>query len=226
MNQKVFFKTRTEPVFETSFWNAGGLSNDKFTELKTIVLSNDLDVMGILEVGAAAYNEEYFNLTGYQKFVVNHSRQIASGITVFVKVFLKAKLNASRQMTTDDKLEFVQMHIWRQDTRIKVFFLYNPPNNKPDFGSILLNWDSKSLILGDFNAPSTRWDYMVTSCIGSIVENLIDSNPVDCIENEANSPTFLSYSEGVSHPDLLLTHPTLSERVQHKLIDSPGGDGH
>ncbi|GFQ97791.1 hypothetical protein TNCT_347801 [Trichonephila clavata] len=208
-----------------SFWNAGGLTNDKFTELKTIVLNNDLDVMGI-KCGAAADNKEYFNLNDYQKFVLKRSRQIASGIIVFVKLSLKTKLIASRQMTTDDKLEFVQMHIWRQDTPIRVFFLYNPLNNKPDFDCILLNWDSKSLILGDFKAPSTRWGYMATSCIGSIVENLIDSNPIDFIENEENSPTFLSYSGGVSHPDLLLTHPALSDRVQNKLIDSPGGAGH
>ncbi|GFR14350.1 hypothetical protein TNCT_355711 [Trichonephila clavata] len=129
-------------------------------------------------------------------------------------------------MTTDGKLEFVQMHIWRQDTRIKVFFPYNSPNNKPDFDSILLNWDSKSLILGYFNAPSTRWGYMATSCIGSIFENLIDSNPIDFIENEENSPTFLSYSGGVTHPNLLLTHPTFSDRAQHKLIDRAGGAGH
>ncbi|GFQ95111.1 hypothetical protein TNCT_576021 [Trichonephila clavata] len=135
--------------------------------------------MSIVECGAAADNEEYFNLTGYQKFVLRRSRQIASGIIVFVKLSLKAKLIAFRQMTTGDKLEFVQMHIWRQDTPIRVFFLYNPSNNKPDFDSILLNWDSISLILGDFNAPSTRWGYMATSCIGSIDENLIDSNPVD-----------------------------------------------
>ncbi|GFR02279.1 hypothetical protein TNCT_407501 [Trichonephila clavata] len=67
---------------------------------------------------------------------------------------------------------------------------------------------------------------MATSCIGSIVENLSDSNPIDFIENEENSPTFLSYSGGVSYPDLLLTCPTLSDRVQHKLIDCPGGSGH
>ncbi|GFR28289.1 hypothetical protein TNCT_376841 [Trichonephila clavata] len=67
---------------------------------------------------------------------------------------------------------------------------------------------------------------MATSRIGSKIENLIDSNPIDLIENEENSTTLLSYSGGVSHPDLLLMHPTLSDRVQHKLIDSPGGAGH
>ncbi|GFR22983.1 hypothetical protein TNCT_295431 [Trichonephila clavata] len=67
---------------------------------------------------------------------------------------------------------------------------------------------------------------MVTSYIGSIVENLTESNPINFIENEENSPTFLSYSGGVSHPDLLLMHPTLSGRVQHKVIDSPGSARH
>ncbi|GFS63844.1 hypothetical protein TNIN_60381 [Trichonephila inaurata madagascariensis] len=95
------------------------------------------------------------------------STQIASGIIVFVKLSLNAKLIASHQMTTDDELEFVQMHIWRQAIRIKVFFLHNPPSNNPDFDSILLNWNSKCRI-GDFNAPSTRWGYMATFFIDSI----------------------------------------------------------
>ncbi|GFX22679.1 hypothetical protein TNCV_2994141 [Trichonephila clavipes] len=65
---------------------------------------------------------------------------------------------------------------------------------------------------------------MATSCIGSIVE--IDSKPIDFVENEENSPTFLSFGGGVFHPDLLLTDPTLSDKVHHKLIDSPGSAGH
>ncbi|GFY41889.1 hypothetical protein TNIN_290521 [Trichonephila inaurata madagascariensis] len=68
--------------------------------------------------------------------------------------------------------------------------------------------------------------YGATSCIGSLVENLIDSNPLDFIENEENSPIFLSFGGGVSHPDLLLTDPTLSDIVHHKLIDSLGSAGH
>ncbi|GFS48995.1 hypothetical protein TNIN_45161 [Trichonephila inaurata madagascariensis] len=158
--------------------------------------------------------------------LLKYSRQIASGIIVFVKLSLNAKLIAYRQMTTDDNLEFVQMHIWRQAIRIRVFFLHNPTNNKPDFDSILLNWYSKCLILGHFNASSNRWGYTATSFIGSIVENLVDSNTIDFIENEENSPTFLFFGRGVSHSDLLLTLPALSDRVHHKLIDSPGSSGH
>ncbi|GFR26037.1 uncharacterized protein TNCT_189291 [Trichonephila clavata] len=111
MNQKIFSKTRTKPVFKISFWNTGGLTNGKFTELKTIVLNNDLDLLDIVESGAAADNEEYFNLTSCQKFGLKHSRQIASGIIIFVKLSPKAKLISPFQMTTDDKLQFVEMHI-------------------------------------------------------------------------------------------------------------------
>ncbi|GFR26423.1 hypothetical protein TNCT_422751 [Trichonephila clavata] len=88
------------------------------------------------------------------------------------------------------------------------------------------NWDNKSLILGYFNAPSSRWGYMVTSCIGSTVENIIVSNPINFIENEEISPTSMSFGGSVSHADLLLIHPTLSDNIQHKLIYSPGGVGH
>ncbi|PRD21787.1 UNVERIFIED_CONTAM: hypothetical protein NCL1_50839 [Trichonephila clavipes] len=66
---------------------------EKSEELKTNVLNNDLDVMGIVESGAAADNDEYFNLRGYQKFVLKHLRQTASSIIVFVKLSPKGKIN-------------------------------------------------------------------------------------------------------------------------------------
>ncbi|GFW49371.1 hypothetical protein TNCV_3058781 [Trichonephila clavipes] len=61
--------------------------------------------------------------------------------------------------------------------------------------------------------------------VPAIAENLIDSNPMDIIENEENSPTFISFSGSVSNPNLLLTRPTLSDKVQLKLTDSLGGAG-
>ena len=67
--------------------------------------------MGIVESGAAADNKEYFNILGYQKFVLKCSRQIASGIIVFIKLSLKAKLVASCKMTAEDKLEFFKIHV-------------------------------------------------------------------------------------------------------------------
>ncbi|GFS29006.1 hypothetical protein TNIN_398581 [Trichonephila inaurata madagascariensis] len=87
----------------------------------------------------------------------------------WIKAICRKDFDPSKysKMTTDDELEFVQMHIWRQAIRIKVFFLHNPPSNNPDFDSILLNWNSKCRI-GDFNAPSTRWGYMATFFIDSI----------------------------------------------------------
>ena len=113
---KVFSKVTTKPAFKIFFWIAGSLTPDKFTEMKIIILNNDFEIMGIVEKGATADNEEYFNIPGYWKFELKHSRQIACGINVFVKLSLKAKLVASCQMTAKNKLEYMKMHAWRQET--------------------------------------------------------------------------------------------------------------
>ncbi|GFQ67139.1 hypothetical protein TNCT_411891 [Trichonephila clavata] len=67
---------------------------------------------------------------------------------------------------------------------------------------------------------------MVISCNGRIVKNLSDSNLIDLFESEENSPSPLSFSGSVSHPDLLLAHPALPYKVQLKLIDIQGSAGH
>ncbi|GFQ82129.1 hypothetical protein TNCT_285491 [Trichonephila clavata] len=161
MNQKVLFKTRTETVSKISFWNAGGLTNDKFTELKTIVLNNDLDAMGIVEGGAAADNEEYFNLTGYQKFVLKHSKQITSGI-VFVKLSLKLNKQilrnepikkGSKKLTTDKDISsafcghYARVSNYRPIIKILKSDLKPQQNNSSDF---------QQLFNDDFNLDELR----------------------------------------------------------------------
>ncbi|KAG8171278.1 hypothetical protein JTE90_008255, partial [Oedothorax gibbosus] len=75
-------------------------------------------------------------------------------------------------------------------------------------------------------AHSRRWGYDNIDAVGCIVENFIDSAPIEFIENRDGSPTFLSYKGATSHPDLLLAHPFVSNQIEHTLLPAPGGAGH
>ena len=79
--------------------------------MKSIILNYDFDIMGIVESGAASDNEEYFNTFGYQKFVLKQFKTNCFWHYYFVKLSLQGKLIASHQGTTEDKLEFMKIHL-------------------------------------------------------------------------------------------------------------------
>ncbi|GFR19322.1 hypothetical protein TNCT_625641 [Trichonephila clavata] len=123
-------------------------------------------------------------------------------------------------------LEAVEIDAWRGDLHYSVFFLYNPPNNRPNLDCLLDGWSRRSLLFGDFNAHSQKWGYSNTDAVGSIVENFIDSAPIEYIENKDSDPTFFSFGGATSHPDLVLAHPNLLNQITHMLLSAPGGAGH
>ncbi|GFQ66483.1 hypothetical protein TNCT_709891 [Trichonephila clavata] len=109
-------------------------------------------------------------------------------------------------MTDFDRLEAVEINAWRGDLHYRVFFLYNPPNNRPNLDCLFDGWSRRSLLFGDFNAHSQRWGYSNTDTVGSIVENFIDSAPIEYIENKDSDPTFLSF--GGANPIRILCWPS------------------
>lgn len=93
-----------------------------------------------------------------------------------------------------------------------------------------LQWLEDSLtpttvVLGDFNAPSTRWGYDRTSAVGRAIEDFVDENPVAVIEKEGRLPTLLAYNGGKGHPDLVLAHSSLTDCLDHHLMHAPGAVG-
>ncbi|GFW08092.1 hypothetical protein TNCV_2978591 [Trichonephila clavipes] len=77
------FKGKDRPSLKVLFWNAGGLTIDKFIELKTVISKESLDAIGIAETGSSADNLRFFPLKGYKSYSLECSRQIASGIVIF-----------------------------------------------------------------------------------------------------------------------------------------------
>ncbi|KAG8185640.1 hypothetical protein JTE90_018517 [Oedothorax gibbosus] len=124
-------------------------------------------------------------------------------------------------MSDSDTLEAFEIRVWKQNMGHRITFVYNPPRNKPDLDCLIQDWNKRSIILGDFNAHSTRWGYRQSCVIGKLMEDFIDSSEIDCIENDGGQPTFLSFGGASSHPDLLLTHPNLSPHINHSLLAPP-----
>ncbi|KAG8184194.1 hypothetical protein JTE90_015559 [Oedothorax gibbosus] len=181
---KCSFKGKGNPSLKILFWNAGGLTQDKFTELKQISYTESPDVIGIVESGASDDNLKYFPFKNYTTFSLQRSRQIVSGIVIFVKNNLIAKPYIKHVMSDSDTLEAFEIRVWKQNMGHRITFVYNPPRNKPDLDCLIQDWNKRSIILGDFNAYSTRWGYRQSCVIGKLMEDFIDSGEIDFIENE------------------------------------------
>ncbi|GFY79417.1 hypothetical protein TNIN_330221 [Trichonephila inaurata madagascariensis] len=127
-------------------------------------------------------------------------------------------------MNSHDKLEAICIDAWKNGIHFKLVGLYNPPNNVLDLERIVgINSHRNTIIVGDFNAHSTRCGYSNTSVTGKAVDELLDNSSVTRIPAK---PTFLSYGDHSSTPGLALTHANLSHRSELSLKDPVDGSGH
>lgn len=210
------------------FWNAGGLVEAKIIEFDQILSEEKPYVFGIVEVGLLTEIEDKLRniFPNYQLKVLERDRQISSGILIGVKNDLVNDFHIIKHMNDDldDKLEAVKIVVWKDGVKLPITFVYNPPRNVPDLE--LLQTDSKMLLIGDFNAPSTRWGYRRTTPVGKAIEDFLDSHTIKLIQNDNNEPTFISYIGATSNPDMVFCHDDLADNVKQNPIDSAGGFGH
>ncbi|VDO11690.1 unnamed protein product [Rodentolepis nana] len=82
------------------------------------------------------------------------------------------------------------------------------------------------MLLGDFNAHSTRWGYKDTNIAGKEIEDILNSNPLVLIYSNEDSATYLHYNGTRTTPDLLLPSSDISEHTLCKIIDDPENELH
>ena len=206
------------------FWNAGGLSNSKHAELKVNAFRHDADIIIIVEAGASTDATCFYEITDYSLYVIKRSRQVASGIIAYVRNLYASKSTIIHEMDNQDKLEAISIDIWKNGVHFTVIGLYNPPNNVPNLDLIMnMSQHHNTIVVGDFNAHSTRWGYSSSNATGKCVEDMLDQSSLIRIPSD---PTFLSYAGHTSTPDLALAHANLSSRVMLYLKDPLEGCGH
>ncbi|XP_014293152.1 uncharacterized protein [Halyomorpha halys] len=205
------------------FWNAGGLTQDKYTELKVFIAKNEIDIFAIAEAGKSTEDIQYYQIPGYKVTSLKRTQQIASGIVIGVKTQYAIKVNIMHEMNVGDKHE---AQITVDNKRLNFYFIYNPSKNKCDLSWLENLWDNRALVMGDFNGHSPISGYKSSDTTGSIVENFLECGPVVYIENADNEPTFFAYNGQQTHPDLVLSHPRLENKLSLKLYQATGSSGH
>lgn len=128
-------------------------------------------------------------------------------------------------MTNTDRLEAIYLSVWKDKIKYPFCALYNPPNNKANY-DILPN-ETDCILFGDFNSPSTRWNYKKTTSVGQHLEDYIDTSPFDQItSSDPQDFTFLSPTGSKTNPDLILAHSNISKFVSQRSLTLLKTHGH
>ncbi|GIY78088.1 hypothetical protein CEXT_566181 [Caerostris extrusa] len=108
----------SSPLFDTLRvlqWNAGGLSQSKRAELLLTLCEKDIDVFTIMEANLTTEKLKYYSFKGYSLYVLEKSRQAASGILIGVKRELTTDFRIIKAMGADNvksEVEHGCLDIW------------------------------------------------------------------------------------------------------------------
>ena len=147
----------------------------------------------------------------------------ASGILAGVRNNLRAKFEILHEMLLNDKAEIVLVQVWKNSKHFSIVDLYKQPDNVPDNVMMEATLQQNSILVGDFNSPSTRWVYGTTTPSGRRIKKLIDEN---LMEVKETPPTFLSFARQSTRPDLVLVNPHISHKTVVKLLEDAAGCGY
>ncbi|KAJ4438821.1 hypothetical protein ANN_14773 [Periplaneta americana] len=167
---------------------------------------------------------ENFQFPGYTSHILEKLRQIASGIVVGVKRNMIPDFKIIKSMgSTDDKMEMINLNVWKASQSFNIYATYNPPNNEVNFG--IINVNRKTILIGNFNSLSITWGYNYTTPPGDILEDFISSRHLQLIYNPTDPPTFLHYNGKGTNPDHLFVSSNIFDNTSRKVIEDPGS-GH
>ncbi|GFV30126.1 probable RNA-directed DNA polymerase from transposon BS [Trichonephila clavipes] len=96
-------------------------------------------------------------------------------------------------------------------------------NTKLDFS--LLTFTSKTILCGDFNAHSKRWNYSDLNSAGRVMEDLLIADQMELLYDDSDIPTYLHYNGNGTNQDLTLASADIADDVEREVICDPGS-GH
>jgi Endonuclease/Exonuclease/phosphatase family. len=126
-------------------------------------------------------------------------------------------------MNNIDKIEISNVDVWKNNEHHKIYCCYNPPTNVPNLSPIQIQ--TKTVIIGDFNAHSPTWGYNDLNGPGKEIEDFINTNNVELIFKKTDPPTFIYHSGSCSNPDLLLVSSDIADQTHRQVLEDPGS-GH
>ncbi|GFS97767.1 hypothetical protein TNCV_2559141 [Trichonephila clavipes] len=165
----------------------------KRTQLMSILISQDIDVFIIVEANLSHDSLKLHTFGPYCTKILPKSRRIASGILVGVRKGLISDFHEISNLSSYNGAEIIKLDVWKRKRHFKVYGCYSPPGNtKLDFS--LLTFTRKTILCGDFNAHSKRWNYSDLNSAGKVMEDLLIADQMELLYNDSDIPTYLHYN--------------------------------
>ncbi|GFV93276.1 hypothetical protein TNCV_386401 [Trichonephila clavipes] len=194
----------------------------------SILISQDIDVFIIVEANLSHDSLKLHTFEPYCTKILPKSRRIASGILVGVRKGLISDFHEISNLSSYNGAEIIKLDVWKRKRHFKVYGCYSPPGNTKlvcvcDFS--LLTFTSKTILCGDFNAHSKRWNYSDLNSAGKVMEDLLIADQMELLYNDSDIPTYLHYNGNGTTPDLTLASADIADDVEREVICDPGS-GH
>ncbi|XP_071037675.1 uncharacterized protein [Parasteatoda tepidariorum] len=201
-------------------WNSGGLSQAMKAELETICRDRNVDIFSLVEANVTNETLQKLKFKAYNLFCLEKSRQVASGILVGIKSTITSNFTILKQMgNTQDKTEIVKIDCWKNENHFKIYSLYSPPGNKPNFD--VLNISKRTIIMGDFNAHTHLVGYRDENFAGKELESFIDTHRIELVYQGSDCPSYMHYNRTLSNPDVVLVSSDIAQWLQRDVLEDP-----
>nr|CDS27635.1 hypothetical protein HmN_000757200 [Hymenolepis microstoma] len=186
------------------------MSQDKNIQIQKILDTYNIDIFTIMESKLTDDKLTSYQFPGYILHLLPKDRQVASGILTRVKEGLTSHCEIIKSMgSMQDICEMIRLNVWESQNHLKMYEVYNPPLNRSNLD--LLNISHNTIVLGDFNAHSTRWGYKNRNTAGNEIEDILNSSPLERIYSDEDPATCLHYNGTRTTPDLLLVSSYICE---------------
>ncbi|KAG5669318.1 hypothetical protein PVAND_017206 [Polypedilum vanderplanki] len=215
-------------------WNAGGFDENKDGDERLERFLDFIevycpDVFAIID--ASSYSEkktkirQKFSTYNYEVEFLERGRLNSSGMIIGIQNIHKYRFRIIKEMEDFDNLEMVKVAITKDKSICSLIFLYNPPRNCGKLN--LIEYNNKTIIIGDFNCRHTNYGYGHNSGFGKKLTKFFkNKNFVRVDSLKENDFTFKSYKGTKTNPDLVFCHGDLSGYVSQKTVGMIDEYGH
>lgn len=181
-----------------ALWNANGLHHH-ILELKTFLISHDIDVMLISETHFT--QKSFLNINNYNNYTTNHPAGSARGGTaILIKKEIK---HTALDEYREKNIQSTAIKIEGKDGSIAIASIYCPPScttTKEHFTKFFQTLGSSFLVGGDFNAKHQQWGSRLTNTRGRELFKTIKA--ANLTHLSTGEPTYWPSDPGKT-PDLI-----------------------